>query len=128
MKIWIVNDDAYDRQACSAQALQAFPDANITTFESLFDAHERFDNPDIVIIDLSAVAPIGLGFSNHHYGPICTFMDRHFGATVIITSAVSKNFAEDVKEEVLEQNPDAQIHLVEWPWHTKLIDTLRTLA
>lgn len=127
MKVWIVNDDADDRRMVAEDVFEALYVVSVQ-FESLFDAHRRPDSPDLLIIDMSSVAPLVLGCAAHHYGPICTFLEARSGVTVIITSAVSQSFAEGVKDDVLRIIPEVQIHVVEYPWHTKLIDTLRKVT
>lgn len=121
MIVWIINDDDYDTNAIKEIVEEQCPGAVIRVFQNLFDTG-RAGSVDLVIIDISSVCPI---MSLHSaYSPICTLLDRHPGVPVVIASAISKNAAEDIRTDILEHVPDANIRIAGFPMFETLPNTL----
>lgn len=118
MIVWIISDDHYDAEAIKEIVFEQCPDAVIRIFQSIFDTG-RAGSVDLVIIDISSVCPITL--LHTAYSPICTLLDLHPGVSVIIASAISKNAAEDVRTDILEHIPDANIRIAGFP----MFETIR---
>jgi hypothetical protein len=107
---WIVDDEEYGRNAFKDDVLEIFPDARVCVGEDLFEVKDS-PTPDYLIIDISAVAPIGN--SHHAYSPICNIIEAHPGVTVVIASAVGRNYALDVEEDIKRVKPDAMVVIPE---------------
>lgn len=97
--VWVVDDDAGWTQIWK-RVLK--PVATVHVFESCLDAMQHDGRCDIIIVDISAAAP-GVLMWDRAYAPICSFVDRHPGCEIIITSAMGKDCAEDVAADVGER-------------------------
>lgn len=107
MRIVIVDDNEYSADSLRELISEVFPDASIQSYETL---HQAISVPaDVLIIDISAVYPIVMSYSAYHH--ICTYLNCHPGTTVIINSAVSSNTALAIRDDVIEQTPDADVRI-----------------
>lgn len=112
LRVWIIDDDASNREMLQQDVAEVLPDAVQTLFGSLFDTRDRTDRVDLIFVDLSSIGPIA-GGPHFFYGPICTLLEKHPGATLVINSAVALNYMDDVREEVIEHIPHADVRVVE---------------
>jgi len=101
MLIYLVDDDPGN---CDMYP-QLWDSHDTRTFDSLFDAVGE-KAPDLLIIDISAVCPLG-DISHSAYSPICSYIDRFPHVPVHITSFVSSNSRQDVVDDVMQAMPDA---------------------
>lgn len=60
-------------------------------------------NADYYVFDISAIAPMTITNPHLAYSPICSMIERHPGAEIIILSAVGKHTVEAIIEEVYER-------------------------
>ena len=109
--VWVVDDEEYGRNSFKSDVLEVFPSASVHTAEDLYEAKD-FPPPDYLIVDLSAVSPMGAG-SHHCYAPICNIISQHPGVTVVIASAVGRNYALDVEEDIKRMISDAVVTIPE---------------
>lgn len=100
-KLVIVNDCETMLQGLVDCAKHDLPDWTVKGFSGIFEAVEQ-SSIDYLLIDISAVSFITMW--EHAYAPICSFIDRHPGTTIIITSGVSRNAAQDVIDQVKEHS------------------------
>jgi hypothetical protein len=112
VNIWIIDDGEYERNAYREDIGGVLPNAKLYVAEDLFDA-TSFPPPDYLVIDISAICPIGAG-SHGAYSPICSVIARFPGVQVLIASAVGRTFAEDVMNDVKAHIPDAHIDIAKW--------------
>lgn len=98
-KLVIVDDDEETRGQLLELAKLDLPNWTVKAFENIAEACEQ-NSIDILLIDISAVAYGNMW--EHAYGPIASFMERHPGTSVVVTSGVSRNAADEVIEKVKE--------------------------
>lgn len=93
-----VDDDEDARRQLLELCAATRPDLRAKAAESIPDIiHER---ADFYVVDISAVT---FGFSmSGAYSAICSLMEEHPSATLIITSAMSKAAADDLIDDVEE--------------------------
>jgi hypothetical protein len=110
--IWLINDDEgaahYERE----DILDIYPGATVKVFDDALSAWKATGSPEIIVIDISAVGSI-MGGPHQAYSPICNVAGKHPGATIIINSAVSKDFSEEVRDLVKERCPDSVVEVVD---------------
>lgn len=111
--VWLINDCAGTAHYETLDIKEAMPGASVRRFESVFDTRGEVKGPDVVVIDISAVGSI-MGGPHNCYSPICTLHAKFPGSVIVINSAVSSYFAQDVAELVKERCPDAVVRLVDW--------------
>ena len=107
--VLILDDDEASTECLEIVVRDLVPNAQITSYEYMVDAIEHPGTVDIIIIDISSLGDIRMAHAA--YAPICSFVDRHPGATVVINSAVSLNTMLDVRDDVLEHCPDALVRV-----------------
>ncbi len=116
MRITIVDDDA-DSLATWLELLKAeYPKATVTGVESLFEA----GNADVLLMDISAVAPLMLGDIAHAWSSISKYAEAHPGSEIVIVSAVSSNCAHDVIDDCVNNAGIARerLHYAGFMWDT----------
>jgi hypothetical protein len=111
--LWLVNDDKDFTRWQQQDIAEVWPKAKVTTAVSLYELREKTKGPDVLLIDISAIAPIAAG-AHHCYGPICAFHEKFPGTTIIINSCVSSYFLNDVRDMVMEKCPAAVVLLIDW--------------
>ncbi len=111
MTFIISDDDEYCRKRHSEDIREHFPEANIVSFSDFMDVRDYAGSVDFLIIDMSSIAPIMSG-PEFVYSPICSFIEQHPGAEIVICSAVAKCYSEDVKDRVVEIMPEASVSIL----------------
>jgi hypothetical protein len=111
--IFIIDDDEGASDCKREDALEVIPRATVKIFVDALSASKATGSPDFIIIDISAVGSIA-GGPHHSYSAICNLACKHPGAMIIINSAVSRYFAEEVRDLVKERCPESVIELVDW--------------
>ena len=124
MNFWIIDDNESAQDALREVIEDFFPDARVECFEY---PHATIHSPsvDVILIDISAVVPIMM--SHTAYSAICTLLAKHPGATVVICSAVSFNASQDVRDDVLEQMPEADVRIAAFPQRETLPEILEQI-
>jgi hypothetical protein len=92
--ICFIDDDADNRRQWMEWAEMHGITAN--AFESAFEANNY--SADLYVFDISAVSQMCVG--HHAYSPICRLWEDHPGADVVIGSCMSRNYVEDVLDDV----------------------------
>jgi CheY-like chemotaxis protein len=84
---------------------------------------------DLVLIDISGIAPINLGPAAA-YSQIACMVEKHPHAPVVIVSGVSSNFAADVADRVREVQPGSVVEYIDLTMgiESDLIAVLRKLG
>lgn len=98
--IYVIDDNADNRRQFNDLIEITWSGADVRCFESVYDASQAGASPDLVIIDVSSVAPLMMGDVAHAYGPIAKFMELHPGADIIILSAMGRNSVYEVVDDV----------------------------
>lgn len=110
MHVMILNDDSEARSQIAKAVTERFPCAVVLESDNMLDACKHTGRVDLLIVDVSAVAPIML---NHTaYSPICTWIEQHPGCEVIIDSACPG--LKYIVQDVLERIPEALIEATDW--------------
>ncbi len=113
MTFIISDDDEYCRKRHSEDIREHFPEANIVSFSDFMDVRDYAGSVDFLIVDMSSIAPIMSG-PEFAYSPICSFIEQHPGAEIVICSAVAKSYSENVKDRVVEIMPGANITVLQF--------------
>jgi hypothetical protein len=96
--VWLVEDDEYFAKKYT-DGIQSF--ARVLQFGSPFDAHESSAaSPALILIDMSAVAPIVSLAMHSVYAPIAKLGEKHPGASILIVSGVTRACLESIAEDV----------------------------
>lgn len=97
--VWIIEDDDY----FAKKYTERLTFARTVCFEDPFDAYSSgAAAPALILIDISAVAPIVSMHVHGAYSSIAQLGELHPGAIILIVSAVSKACLDDVADEVRE--------------------------
>ena len=105
MRIAVIEDDDAAGDSLKTLIEEIYEDTEVRVFKSTFDAKDW--PADIALIDVSAVSPLGWG--QHSYAPICSYMDLHPGMKVVVTSALPASHFKSVADDIRKAIPDARV-------------------
>jgi len=110
--VWIIDDDEYNAKRLRRDVMEFDPAATGQIFGDAMAACRATGSPAVIVVDLSSVGSIA-GGPELSYSAIANISGKHPGAVIVIRSAVSKNFAEYVRELVVDDCPDSVVRLME---------------
>lgn len=110
--IWLVDDSKDMVEFHKQDILEKVPTAQVLHYETPFDAWKSGTRPTVMVFDMSAVGSLLDPWQC--YSPICTCAAHFPGCPIIINSAVSEGFAQEVVDQVREGCPDSVVELADW--------------
>jgi len=109
-RFMILDDDSDSVRQIKRVVLERIPNARIVCCDNLLDAVNHPSKVDVLIVDVSSLVPVMLWHAA--WSPICSWIERHPGADIIINSACSGLDA--IVEDVKERSLDARVTATDW--------------
>lgn len=100
LRVFIVDDDEVAQRQFTELINEVYPSAEVHSCESIAHAMKGMYAPDVLLIDVSCVAPAMLSDVVHAYKPIAWYLNQYPRCTAVIHSAMSRDGVYEVIEDV----------------------------
>lgn len=110
IKVWVIDDDEYNRVSHNLSFVEYRPDIHVITFECLSDASLCDLDVDYIFIDLGAVDARTIPcFDNNSYIRFLqNFVEKHCSEFIVLIGALISHAEEDV-EDLKDTCPDSKL-------------------
>lgn len=103
LRVYIANDDPEESNQYKQLIEGEYPNADIRQYDDLAKCINGMYSPDILLIDVSLVAPAMLDDFQHAYRPIAFYSKQYPACRILIKSATGRMSVMTVVDEVNER-------------------------
>jgi len=114
LRVYVVDDDVVARRQFTELFKSEYPNCEVRTFDHLAKAMTGLYSPDVLLIDVSCVAPLMMSDTAHAYGPIAWYGKQYPACRILIQSAAGRNCVSTIVDEVNEAIGEKQAVYAGW--------------